>query len=268
MYSKKRNIVSRRSEAIIFHNKLADVWDSKYESGSFRKRKAFFVNNILKIMPPGGRWLDAGCGTGTFSRLIASAGREVVGVDAAPRMIAEARGIGGGGLTYLLIESLEEIDFAENSFDGVICLSVLEYTNDPLAVVRELIRVLRPQGVLILSVPNKYSAIRRAQRILNKIGIARYNYINHSRVDFSLRGLIKLLDKSGLEINKTFYFDPAISVITRSWFGILHSLIYAVCVNNSKEWFLINEANPPEPQERCDRSGRRAVPGRAGAGSC
>src|ERR1700749_660032 len=65
---------------------------------------------------PGRDFLDAGCGTGISSRLLAAAGCRVLGVDPDPRMAERAR----AGGTRTEVATLEEWDPAGRTFDGVV----------------------------------------------------------------------------------------------------------------------------------------------------
>ena len=100
-------------------------------------------------LPDGARVLDAGCGSGyAFRRL--SAHGEVAAVDANPAAVRFARTRG-----YVAVEeaSIEELPFAEESFDLVSCLDVLEHVADDARAAAELRRVTRPGGLLVLCAP-------------------------------------------------------------------------------------------------------------------
>lgn len=100
--------------------------------------------------------LDVGTGTGRLPRaLLFQPGFQgrVVGLDLSRRMLAEAaRRISPyPGQVDLIWQDARNLPFVDNSFDAVTCLEMLEFTPDPRGVLRELVRVLRPGGVLLIS---------------------------------------------------------------------------------------------------------------------
>ena len=100
--------------------------------------------------------LDVGTGTGRLPRALlfqpAFQG-QVIGLDLSRRMLAEAaRRLRLYGRQVVLIwQDAQTLPFPDETFDGVTCLEVLEFTPRPRAVLRELVRVLRPGGVLLIS---------------------------------------------------------------------------------------------------------------------
>lgn len=100
-----------------------------------------------------GRVLDLGCAFGFATRQIASKGYATVGVDNSPGYISRARRRHPGG-EYIL-SSAENLPLADASFDAVLLLDVLEHVSEQAAVLREIERVLKPGGMLILSVPHR-----------------------------------------------------------------------------------------------------------------
>lgn len=95
--------------------------------------------------------LDAGCGTGANLAYLEGPGPRV-GLDLSADALAGCR---TRSLTRLVRGDATNLPFADGSFDAVLSMSVIyhEWVRDPAAAVRELHRVLRPGGVLILDVP-------------------------------------------------------------------------------------------------------------------
>jgi len=112
---------------------------------------------LLSRLPEAGRILDVGCGTGGLLVAAVRAGRSIVGVDIASRWLVVARRrLSDHGLaTTLVAASAECLPWADESFDIVVADSLLEHLDDPVAALREWLRVLRPGGRLVLWSPNR-----------------------------------------------------------------------------------------------------------------
>ncbi|HVC82500.1 MAG TPA: methyltransferase domain-containing protein [Chloroflexota bacterium] len=109
-------------------------------------------HRALRLLPPGSRVLDVGCAFGYGTRLIARA-HEVHGVDASPAFIARA--CRAAPAIPFTLAPAEALPYPDNSFDAVVLLDVLEHVRREGPVLKEVHRVLRPGGVLVLSVPHK-----------------------------------------------------------------------------------------------------------------
>jgi 2-polyprenyl-3-methyl-5-hydroxy-6-metoxy-1,4-benzoquinol methylase len=101
------------------------------------------------------RVLDAGCGTGYGANILALAGAsEVVGIDRAAHVIAAARQHTQPGVTFEVADLLE-LPFPDNDFGVVACFEAIEHVEAPDTALDEVARVLRPDGVLAISSPNR-----------------------------------------------------------------------------------------------------------------
>jgi O-antigen biosynthesis protein len=100
--------------------------------------------------------IDAGCGTGYGSEILAAAGaRKVVGVDISTEAIEYARSASAHASNEFHIGSLHELPFADASFDLAVCFEVIEHVEEQARAIAELRRVLKPGGVLAISSPNR-----------------------------------------------------------------------------------------------------------------
>jgi ubiquinone/menaquinone biosynthesis C-methylase UbiE len=109
----------------------------------------------------GARALDLGCGTGNHALALAAAGMNVVAVDFSPPMLARARGKAAAAGLALELRELDldrGLPFSDGTFDAVICSYVLQVIADPVGLLGEMRRVMRPDAVALLEVP-----LRRAR---------------------------------------------------------------------------------------------------------
>jgi SAM-dependent methyltransferase len=97
--------------------------------------------------------LDAGCGVGYGSAYLADVAARVVGVDVSGEAIAYANERYGGPRTSFCEMDVTALEFEDASFDVVCSFETLEHVREPRAAVREAARVLRPEGVYVVSTP-------------------------------------------------------------------------------------------------------------------
>jgi 2-polyprenyl-3-methyl-5-hydroxy-6-metoxy-1,4-benzoquinol methylase len=109
------------------------------------------------MLPPCGRLLDAGCGTGGFLRAARGKYREAFAVDISAAALRRVESLAAGSARVDL--DREEIPFKD--MDTAVCLDVIEHVFSPPDLLRKLAEVLRPGGNLIISTPN----IRKLSRI-------------------------------------------------------------------------------------------------------
>ena len=100
----------------------------------------------------GRRVLDLGCRSGALTRHFLE-GNEVVGLDVDRAALAKAEAL---GIEPVKADVEQPLPFADASFDAVVAGELLEHLQLPEALVAEALRVLRPGGVLVGSVPNAF----------------------------------------------------------------------------------------------------------------
>ena len=212
------HVSGHKEAAVAFHEQLAAGWDAKYKTGGFKRRERLFSEHILPLVAARGQWLDAGCGSGTFSRMLAARGVDVRGIDASGGMIKSANEekerLGPfKALTFDVVEDLVPLQAQTASLDGCLCLSVIEYLMEPEAFLDELSRVLKVGGQLVISVPNSRSVIRAVQAIAHHgvLGIdLKWHYRSLSRFETTRRKFTASLVKRGFTVDHIVDFDPIV----------------------------------------------------------
>ena len=114
---------------------------------------------------PGETILDAGCGTGIFTAPVLAAGAAVVGLELSGPMLARARATLPVEAFRPLRGDLTRLPLAEAVFDKALSVTALEFIADGQAAMRELFRVTRPGGRVVVATLNSLSpwAQRRRQ---------------------------------------------------------------------------------------------------------
>lgn len=155
--------------------------------------------------------LDAGCCHGVYSMMLAKAGYDVFAIDINEEEITKGRQWAGErGLQNKIrfeVGDIENINWADSTFDLVVCSEVLEHLDNPTSGAGELYRVLKPNGRAIISMPNMAClfgflqwAYRRSgiRSLLGKPPLDTFQ-LQHSRYWF--RNIQRLLKDNGFLID-------------------------------------------------------------------
>ncbi len=196
--------------AVAFHEQLAVSWNNKYEKPSFVSRHAAFAAVLGDVSLQAKRWLDAGCGTGIFSRWLAKRGANVVAFDAAPAMLQHARELSADERSIQFsVAALPDFQ-VDGKFDGVLCSSVLEYVDSPVKALERFNQVLNAGGILICSVPNSSSLVRRGLKAMYRIsslfGRGRPAWLKFSKNEFTAAEITSQLTAADFHVVQITYF--------------------------------------------------------------
>ena len=154
--------------------------------------------------------LDAGCGDGINLLGLNQAaglpsGSALYGVDYNPIRLARAHGV--APRARLQQASLYSLPFGGGRFDVVLCNHVIEHVPEPGNALRELFRVLRPGGLLIVGVPNEGCLMARVRNRFIQPRIGREtDHVNF----FTAQSLARLIAGAGFKVGaierETFFF--------------------------------------------------------------
>jgi SAM-dependent methyltransferase len=111
------------------------------------------ITNTVNKSPHEIDLLDVGCSSGAFLLVARDQGFKVAGVEPAPAAVKTARGMG-----LIIYEGrIESLDLAGESYDVVTMFEVMEHVRDPITVLKECHRILRPRGIVVICTGNAES---------------------------------------------------------------------------------------------------------------
>ncbi|WP_329181155.1 class I SAM-dependent methyltransferase [Streptomyces sp. NBC_01477] len=146
------SIGSERERVRVFFAERAVGWETRYPDDT----PAYTAAVAALEPPPGGRALDAGCGTARALPLLRAAvgpAGDVVGLDLTPEMLREAAVLGRRADGALIEADSAQLPLRAGAFDAVLAAGLVHHLPDPAAGLRELARVTRPGGRLALFHP-------------------------------------------------------------------------------------------------------------------
>ncbi len=168
----------------------------------------------------GGKVLDIGCGPGITVEHLVERGFEVYGVDISPEMINECqKEFGHLSAAHFSVGKIEAMEFPGGWFDVVLCVGVVEYVDDDLAAIKEMARVTKPGGTIIVTLPNLaspyriwqktvYKGLRGAVRALRRRPPA--PEVAHR--EYSRAAYVRLLESCGLKVTDIVYYNFSLLV--------------------------------------------------------
>ena len=151
---------------------IFDDWPEKYDQWFttpigrlIHRYESELVCDMLKPMP-GEKILDAGCGTGVFTRELVQAKSCVTGIELSLPMLLRAQEKMDSSFFLKVLGDMSELPFAANTFDKVMSITAIEFIKDARQAVAELFRVTRPAGTIVVATLNHKSpwAERRKEK--------------------------------------------------------------------------------------------------------
>jgi len=124
-----------------------------------RSSRVSRVSKTLKLLEGGDFALDIGCHTGYLTQEIAEKYKKVVGIDILPNNIEIAKEFfNKPDIEYLVMDAMDIISkFKGETFDCVVLTEVLEHIQSPNLLIQSCYKLLKQNGILIVSTPNAYS---------------------------------------------------------------------------------------------------------------
>lgn len=201
-------------------------------SYKFFYKKAFIQPAVSAMKGISGRVLDLGCGDGLEIRTIARArpNLEYFGVDKDKKAIAKAKKFDSG--INFKVANAEKLSFPDSYFSAVICLEVLEHVKHPDKVMKEVERVLKPDGVFYFTTPLEGDPVTLYGFLYRRFGYDPNRALFDHIQKFSYPGLRRRIESSGFKVLQvTFaahYLNQIYSIFLRATKKVLGEKISVV----------------------------------------
>lgn len=177
-------LAERRSDTQTFFGRVAGEWD-KVRDELFGDRAT--LQSLLPLIPHEWVVADLGCGTGNAAEVLAPCVSRVIAVDQSEAMLGAARKrLAGSTNVDFVAGDLESLPLADASVDAAVCVLVLHHIPSPERAVREMARVLRPGGVVLIVDMVEHD--RQAYK----------QQMGHRWMGFGVPQLIRMLTDAGL----------------------------------------------------------------------
>lgn len=173
------------------------------------------LNLIEKLHPNKGKILDVGCSSGVFLNMAKDRGWEILGIDISKDFVNYAKKNFKLDIRYGF---LKDFSFKENSFDVVTLWDLIEHVREPKELLKEVCKILKPEGIVLILTPNQNSLIKKTTNLSYKLSFGRWKapanvvYDIHHLYYFSKKNITMLLNKIGF---KTVYTGKEETILNR-----------------------------------------------------
>lgn len=200
---KQKNINSLSN----YYNNKARLYNElklTYENPNLYKRFFYLTrfNSVISSLSPhkGEKILDIGCGPGFYSRHLVNSGSKVTAIDFSKDYIKQAKSYVGNKANFIVADA-SSLPFEDNHFDKLLVTEVIEHVQNYKDILKEVLRVLRPNGSAVITTPNKYSYMNLAYKLKR---LAKGYKFNEHVVEFSPKQFITILSRDFIIKNIKF----------------------------------------------------------------
>jgi 2-polyprenyl-3-methyl-5-hydroxy-6-metoxy-1,4-benzoquinol methylase len=193
---------------------------------------SYVLKQVERKFPEKGKMLDIGCGLGSLLDMAERSGWDASGIEMCPQCAVYTK-----GKENIYSCSLTEREFPGEDFDVVTLVNVLDFTEDPFVLLKEVRRVLKPTGVLFVRTPNTAVQVKLRtfyQKIGRKMGTKKIGeFFNYG---FTPKSMKMLLEKAGFVnvsvrnsvMSKGDVYSYSIPLMTfmKTVYGVLSGVVY------------------------------------------
>lgn len=201
-----QELVELRGPQIVLVEDSAHGYDELHGEGYLRQQDSFYMWLLSLLEPqPGQSLLDVSCGQGALLDFAGQAGLQAVGLDLSPSAVTTA----GQQVPppLLCVADAEQLPYSDTRFDYATNIGSIEHYFRPHWAIREMARVLRPDGLALILLPNTFGLLGNILHVWRKGDVfddgqplQRYGTLVQWR---------KLLESNGLQVVRTVKYERA-----------------------------------------------------------
>lgn len=180
-----------------------------------------------RLMTPGRRLLDIGCGWGDFMFYARARGYDIQGFEFSQLVARTAREKYG---LMVAVGDIGEMQFADGAFDIVTMWHVLEHLVDPVSVLGRVRRLLSPGGILVLEVPNVNFVARKSYTEPLSLNLHLFHFTHQT--------LRAALEKAGFVVQSCrpghtgYQYASRLKILAKRTIYAMNAIVYAVSGHN------------------------------------
>lgn len=190
-----KKIYDEAFDGLSYYQTTGEVYHTNRSKHKFHK---FYLEAIKGRSKP--KVLDIGCYVGTELFMLPKSNPNIKywGVDISQNTVNYARALakkrGEDNITFETVDGNKSFKYPDNFFDVIYALELVEHLNYPTKFIKEIRRILKKDGVFIISTPNGDTFLNKIQKLLPKI-ISHKIYLSRER-DFTRHGKVANIDSS------------------------------------------------------------------------
>lgn len=153
---------------------IPEKWKETKEGYLLLLRLQFAYEYALEKIPENSHVLEVGCGDGYGTSILSKKAKKIIGLDVDRKTTEDADKKYGTDKCVFQAYDGKKLPYNNNTFDAVVSFQVIEHVNDDKGFVSEISRILKKDGIFLVTTPNKTYRLRKGQKPFNPFHVREY----------------------------------------------------------------------------------------------